>query len=64
MSTIRKKLLDYILLFNFDQTQYKITFLQCKKIRKSQKVTWLKNLQNMTCIKSVDKVIKKKKFFF
>ena len=43
MSTTRKKLLDFILLFNSDQKQFKIFFLRPKKIRKSQKVTWLKN---------------------
>ena len=38
MSTTRKKLLDFLLLFNCDQTRYKISFLRRKKIRKSQKV--------------------------
>ena len=43
MSTTRKKLLDFSLLSNSDQTRYKISFLRRNKIRKSQKVTWLKN---------------------
>ena len=43
MLITRKKLLDFLLLFNSNQTRYKISFLRRKKIRKSRKVTWLKN---------------------
>ena len=32
-----------LLIFNSNQTRYKISFLPHKKIRKSQKVAWLKN---------------------
>ena len=38
-----KKLLAFLFLLNSDQTRYKIYFMRCKKIKKTQKVAWLKN---------------------
>ena len=40
---LEKKLLDFLLLFNSDQTRNKVSFLRRKKIKKKSKVTWLKN---------------------
>ena len=43
MLTTRKKLLDFILLCNFDQGLYQNFFLRSRKLKKNQKVIWLKN---------------------